>query len=212
MSRPCRTEAARLLDFYVNGTLRGAEHAGVAEHIAGCADCAREFTEIEAVQRLLPEAPGGILRRPERRSLRVVAAIAAAVIAAVLGIWIATSPGKPPATVTARVGILDLGAGAARGGPRPAVSIAADVASVEVRFGLTVEPGASYFLRLHDPRGVRVFGPVPVAPWDPLGSSLQRFHREVFAIDGEYRLEVEESPPDSPPRLYDYAFSVRVAK
>ena len=210
MSRGCRAEASRLLDFYVNGSLRDSERHGVSRHLAACAECSREVAEIEALAQSLPEAPPGILERPARRTPWLLAVAAAVVAAAALGIWIESRPGAPPTIPATRVATLDLGAGGERGASTPAASITRDVAFVEARFSLTVDPGASYDLRLLDPRGERVFGPVSVAPWDALGSSLQRFPAAVFAATGEYSIEVEERLPGGAIRRYGYAFTVRV--
>jgi len=211
----CRAEASRLLDFYVNGTLRGQERARVAEHIETCVACAREVAEIEGIENLLSEAGSDPAERPvhqPHRSRWLLPAAAAAIVVALLAVWIGERPGAPPTMEAGRVVTIDLGAGAPRGEPRPTAAIAADVAFVEVLLFLTVEPEATYTLRLYDPRGGKVLGPAPVGPWDAFGTTHQRLPVELFATDGEYRLEVEESPVAGAPRFYDYVLSVAVER
>jgi hypothetical protein len=208
----CRDVASRLLDFYINGTLSGSERDRVAAHVDRCPVCAREVAEIEKLRQLLAETGTDLVGRPLRRSRRLLWAATVLAVVVLLGIWIGARPGSPPTREASSIATLDLGAGETRGGLPPSESIAEDVVYVELVFSLTVEPGATYTMRLFDPRGRRVFGPAPITAWDAVGSARHRFPIGVFAIDGEYRLEVEESSAGGTHYLYDYVFTIRVKR
>jgi anti-sigma factor RsiW len=127
-----------LLSADIDGELSTAESAGVAQHVAGCAVCARKRRVLEDTWRsLLHVAPApvsagfdeGILRRLRRRHAQAWLA-AAAVLLAVLGPNLLHEPasvppgGAAPTPRVAAVEVPDPGVGLDCGLPGASVCVA----------------------------------------------------------------------------------------
>ncbi|HKY30947.1 MAG TPA: zf-HC2 domain-containing protein [Candidatus Polarisedimenticolia bacterium] len=213
MRQGCRREEAFLLDFYVNGTLRGAERDKVAAHLGSCSRCARQAAEMEQVGRALSlSGAGAAVPVPAAWPRAALAAGALLVLlAAAIGV-VMTRGGASPRREPGRVTTLDLGAGGARGAPDILAVIPPEAVFVELIVSLTPEPGAAYALRLFDPEGARIFGPVPLGAWDSFGTARARLPAGIVRSEGRYRVEVEESARAGPHRRYDYHFQVGRAR
>ena len=214
MKRPrCDHAAHMLLDFYVNGTLDGAEHATVDAHLETCAVCGEVVSELTEVARELSDLNESVLDAASRRRplwLRGPAFAAAAVLAifAVLGVYSVLRVDRSPVVQT-----LDLGVGSMRdAGLLPALSLAPDCEFVDLTFELPISAGAGYTLRLKGPPEADLFGPVRVQNWDSFGRISRRLPVTLFERPGEYRLEIEETDAGGSQTTFNYAFSVGPAR
>ena len=101
--------AGDTISAYLDGELRPEEVRRLLEHLASCGRCSAEMTALQGVRssvRSLPmiELPRGILPGadatpiPLRRNRGFIAAVAAAVVAAVIGIAALVTP--PPESIS----------------------------------------------------------------------------------------------------------------
>lgn len=99
------THLGELLSAYLDGELAGDEHNRVTTHLAVCTGCQEDLAglhQARAAVRGLPilEAPGwvgptAVAEAPSRHPVAWVAAVAAAVLVATIGIatWVSPTPG-----------------------------------------------------------------------------------------------------------------------
>lgn len=101
--------AGENISAYLDGEMRADEVRRFLEHLAGCGRCSAEVTALQGVRsavRSLPmiELPRGLVPEadsvptPLRRNRGLIAAVAAAVVAAVIGIAALVTP--PPESIS----------------------------------------------------------------------------------------------------------------
>lgn len=206
----CSLDVADLLPWFLNGTLDAEQTARVRAHLETCDACLDQLDALNAAVGVVApslRAEGSVVRR--KTVLGILAGAAAVLLVVILGARFLElrRPSTPPAAAGGAT-VLDLGAGATRGGVT-APTLVLDSATPWVVLSFRPNPAIGPEARVDIVRGgaAAVVSNLRLGPLDPFGRATIVLPAHTVATLGSYTLVVTDAEVSGQPRSYEYPFT-----